>query len=317
MNPEAYEAYLKGRFHWYKISRGHYDTALEYFQLALEKDPNYAVAYAGIANTWLMRGDSGLVPATEAFPKLKVAISKAMELDDTLAEVFEISGNCKFLYEWDWTGAERDFQRAVELNSNYADAHFFYSDLLISMKRTEEAKAEMDRALELDPLSSFFQCFQGWHLIYSHQYDEAIARLHKVVRAEPNFSSAHLGLWGAFYQKRMFGEALEAAQKFFAALGDSDVVQCLLSDYADGYSGAMSQAAKMLAERASRTHVPAIRIARLYAHASEKDRAFEWLEKAYEKRETTLIHLNVGWDWDSLRDDARFKELRQRMNFPN
>jgi TolB-like protein/tetratricopeptide (TPR) repeat protein len=317
VNPEAYEAYLKGRFHWYKISPEHYDTALEYFQLALEKDPNYALAYAGIANTWLSRGDSGVVPAGEALPKLKAAVSRAMELDDTLAEVHEISANLKFVYEWDWTGAETEFQRAMQLNPNYADAHFFYSDFLISMKRPEEATAEMDRALELDPLNSFFHCFVGWHLVYSRRYDDAIAQLSRTLKAEPDFSSVRLGLWGAFYQKRMYDEALEQARRFFAVLGDSEVEQALVGGYArDGYAGAMRGAAEKLEERAIRVYVPAFRIARLYAHASEKDQAFEWLEKAYEKRETPLIHLGVGWDWDSLRDDARFQDLLRRMNLP-
>ncbi len=316
VNAEAYEAYLKGRFHWYKIAREHYDTALEYFQLALEKDPNYALAYAGIANTWAMRGDSGVIPARAAFPNLKAAVSKAIELDDTIAEVHEASANIKFLYEWDWSGAETEFQRAIQLNPNYADAHFFYSDFLISMKRPDEAKTELARALELDPLNSFLQCFLGWHLVYLRQYDDAIAQLKKTLQAEPSFASAHLALWGAFYQKGMFEEALDAAKKFFAALGDTDVEQCLVYRDDQGYSEAMRRAAAKLAERATRSYVPAIRIARLYAHASEKDRAIEWLEQAYENRETPLIHLGVGWDWDSLRDDPRFQDLLRRMHLP-
>ena len=186
------------------------------------------------------------------------------------------------------------------------------------MKRIEEASAEMQRALELDPLSSFFQCFHGWQLVYSRHYHEAIERLTKVVRAEPNFSSAYLGLWGAFYQKRMFRQALDAARKSNAALDDSDVAQCLASGYkADNYSKAMRGAAAKLTERASGTYVPAIRIARLYAHASEKDRAFEWLEKAFEKREMPLIHLSVAWDWDNVRDDPRFQNLLRQMNLPS
>lgn len=317
VNPEVYEAYLKGRFHWYKISRDHQDTALEYFQLALENDANYALAHAGIAATWLSRGDAGFVSPLEALSKGKAAIVKAMDLDDALAEVYEVSANLKFVHEWDWIGAEKDFQRAIQLNPNYADAHFFYSDFLISMKRFEEAGAERERALELDPLSSFLHCFRGWHLVYLRQYDDAIAQLEKTLRAEPNFSAAHLGLWGAFYQKRMYEEALDEAQKFFAALGDTEVEESLVSGYAaHGYSGAMRQAAEKLVERAGRTYVPAFRIARLYAHASEKERASEWLEKAYERHETPLIHLSVGWDWDSLRSDPRFQNLLRRLNLP-
>ncbi len=166
VNPDAHEAYLKGRFHWYKLSRVHLDTALDYFQLALEKDPNYALAYVGIAYVWASRGDCGLVPSREAFPKVKAAALKARELDDTLAEVHELLANVRFFYEWDWGGAEREFQRAIQLNSNSAELRFYYSDFLISMRRPREWKAEIERALELDPFNFFLQCFFGWHLLY-------------------------------------------------------------------------------------------------------------------------------------------------------
>jgi eukaryotic-like serine/threonine-protein kinase len=316
VNPEAYEAYLKGRFHCYHVSREHSDTALEYFQVALEKSPDYALAHAGIATTWLMRGDSGVVPAQEALPRLKAAVSKAIALDDTLAEVHEVAANTSFLYEWDWTAAEREFRRAIQLNPNYADAHLFYADFLATMKRVEEAKAEMGRALELDPLSSFFQCFLGWHAVYFRQHDDAIAQLRRVLKAEPSFSSAHLGLWGAFHRKGMAEEALDQARAFFAALGDTEVAGSLARGDGGDYDGAMRRAAATLAERGRRSYVPAIRIARLYAHASENERAFEWLERAYERHETPLIHLGVGWDWDGLRDDPRFTHLLRRIGLP-
>jgi serine/threonine protein kinase/TolB-like protein/tetratricopeptide (TPR) repeat protein len=317
VNPEAYEAYLKGRFHWYKLSAEHFETALEYFQLALEKDPDCALAYAGVADVWSSRGDSGVLPPREAFPKAKAAVLKALELDDRLAEVHVNLANCRFIYEWYWSGAEAEFQRAIELNPNYADTHLFYSDFLISMRRSREAMAEIERALESDPFNFFFQCFFGWHLVYLHRYDEAIAQLRKTLRTEPDFPAAHLGLWGAFHRKRMDEEALAEAKKFFALLGDSEVAEALARGCAEaGYLGAMSLAAEKLAARSEQSHVPAIRVARLYAHAAETDRALEWLEKAYEQREPPLVHLNVGWDWDDLRSAPRFQDLLRRMNFP-
>jgi tetratricopeptide (TPR) repeat protein len=185
------------------------------------------------------------------------------------------------------------------------------------MGRPEEAMAQSRRALELDPLSSLFQCFFGWHLLYLHREDDAIAQFRKTLRGEPNFPAAHLGLWGAFREKRMYEEALAEAEKFFRLLGDTEVAGALSHGYQEfGYPEAMRQAAEKLAARSVVTHVPAIRIARLYAHAGEKERALEWLEKAYEQRESPLIHLAVGWDWDNLRDEARFQELMRRMNFP-
>ena len=316
VNPEAYEAYLKGRFHWYRLSPEHIDIALDYFQLALEKDPNYALGHVGIADTWLIRGDIGLMPPREALPKFKAAALKALELDDTLAEVHVTLGHLR-VCERDWAGGEAEFRRAIRLNPGDAPAHFFYSDLLISVGRPQEALAEMKRALELDPFNFLFQCFWGWHLVYLRRYDEAIAQLRKTLTMEPNFSSAHMGLWGALYQKRMYEDALAEATKFFTVLGDHETVEALAAGSAEaGYAGAMRVAADKLAARANRTYVAAVRIARLYAHAGEKERALEWLEKAYEQGNPALTHLNVAWDWDMLRSELRFQDLLRRMNFP-
>jgi TolB-like protein/Tfp pilus assembly protein PilF len=317
VNPEAYEAYLKGRFHWYKLSREHIDIALEYFELALEKDPKYARAYVGVADTWLVRGDSGFVAPGKAFPKVMAALSKAMELDDTLAEAHTCIGNIKFYSEWDWRGAEAAYQRAIELNPNYADGHFFYADFLMSMRRSGDAMAEAERGLDLDPLNSFFQCFLGWYLLFLRRIDDAIAQLRKTLRTEPNFPAAHQGLWGAFFQKKMYEEAFSSVERFFKLLDDSEITAALQRGWENaGYPEAMRLAAEELAGRFNRAHVPAMRIARMYAHAGENERAFEWLEKAYEEREGPMIHLNVGWDWDGLRDDPRFQSLLRRMNLP-
>jgi serine/threonine protein kinase len=317
VNPEAYEAYLKGRFHWCKLARDQLDTALEYFQFALQKDPRYAPAYVGIAYVWLSRTDTGVVPPHEAFPNVKGAALKALELDDTLAEVHEILAGVSRHFDWDWDGAEKEFRRALQLNPNSADARFFFADLLISVRRSEEAMAETKQALELDPLNFLFPCFLGWHYVYLGRYDDAIAQLHKTLRTESNFPAAHQGLWGAFYQKHMEKEALAEAKQFFTLLGDSEIAETLERGYAEaGYQGAMRLAAEMLAVRSTLSYVPALRIARLYAHAGEKDQALEWLEKSFQQREVPLVHLSVSWDWSSLRDEPRFQDLLRRMNFP-
>ncbi len=317
VNPEAHEAYLRGRFHWYKLTREDLDTAMEYFQLALEKDPKYALAYAGIGYVWLSRGEIGIVPPREALPHAKGAALKALELDETLAEVHEILASIRAAYEWDWGGAESEFQRAIELNPNFAEAHFFYADLLISIRRSDEWRVEVERALELDPLNLLLQCFYGWHLLYLRCYDEAILQLRKTLSREPNYAAAHLGLWGAFCQKQMYEEALAEAQKFHALVGYSEVAEALSQGYGQSdYKGAMRRAAEALATRSQQTHVPSIRIARLYAHSGEKERALDWLDKAYEERDPPLSRLSVVWDWDSLRDDQRFQNLLRRMNFP-
>jgi eukaryotic-like serine/threonine-protein kinase len=317
VNPDAYEAYLKGQSHWYHLSREHLDAALAYFDLALGKDPNYARAYVGVSNVWLARGDSGFMDPSETIPKAKAAVSEALALDDTLSEAHIALANIVGPYDRDWSAAEREFRRGIELNPNSADGHFMYADFLISMKRTDEWNTEVHRTLELDPYNSFLQCFYGWHLVYLQRFDEAISQFHKVLATEPDFSSAHMGLWGALYKTGKHKEALAEARKFFAVLGDHEVEDALTRGYAaGGYTSGMHLAAEVLAARSKRIHVPGVRIARLYAHAGEKDQVMKWLEKAFEQRETPLVHLNVAWDWDNLRDDPRFQDLLRRMNFP-
>ncbi|MBZ5621413.1 MAG: winged helix-turn-helix domain-containing protein [Acidobacteriia bacterium] len=316
-SPEAYEAYLKGQFHWYKLSPGHLDRALSYFQSALEEDPNYALAHVGIGNVWLVRADAGFMPPGEAFPKARAAVLRALELDEALAEGHIALANITTLYDLDWPAGEREFRRAIELNPNSADGHFAYADILISMKRPEEWAVEMQRVLDLDPLNPFFQCFYGWHLVYLHQCDDAILHFREALAADPSFSSARMGLWGAHYRKGMHEDALAEARKFFAVLGDREVEDALRRGYAEGgYSRAMHFGAEMLAKRSRRCHVPGVRIARLYAHAGENDQAMEWLQRAFEQRETPLIHLSVAWDWDVLRDDPRFRDLLRRVGLP-
>jgi TolB-like protein/DNA-binding winged helix-turn-helix (wHTH) protein len=317
-DPEAYDAYLKGQSHWYRLSREHIDTALGYFELALQKDPNYARAYVGIGNVWMMRADAGFMLPTEAFPKAKAAVSTALHLDDKLPEAHIALGNIVAPYDHDRAQAEREFRRAIELNPNSADAHFFYADFLISMKREVEWNREIQSTLELDPLNPFYQCFYGWHLVYLGRNDEAIMQLRKVLAANPEFSSAHLGLWGAYYKKGMFVEALDEARKFFAVLGDHEVESALARGYSmHDYPRAMHLGADVLAERSRHSYVPAIRIARLYAHARDKEQVMKWLEKAYDRRESPLGHLSVAWDWDLMRDDPRFRELVRRSGLPN
>jgi len=314
VNPEAYEAYLKGRFHWYKLSREHLDTALRYFQASLEKDPCDPLAYVGIAAVWCSRGDCGLVPPLEAFPKAKAAALKAIELDDSLAEAHMSMGMVRAA-EWNWDEAVKEYKCASELTPNSAEAHFFLADLLISRGHPEEWKAHVECALELDPLNFFFQCFYGWHLLYLCRYDEAIAELRKALSSEPNLPAAHLRLWGAFYQKGLQEDAMAAAKKFFETLGDKGVVEALQCGYsAAGYSGAMRLAAETLTERSHSTYVQPTQIARLYAHAGDKDHALEWLEKACEERLIAMVHLGVDSDWSFLRGEPRFQDLMRRVN---
>lgn len=313
---EAYEAYLKGNFHYWKLSPENIALALHYYQLALEKDPNYALAYTGIAAIWVTRGILGIAPSCEVLPKLKEAVLKALELDDMLAEAHYELACLRFYFEWEWSGAKSEFQRAIESNPNYANIRLVYSSFLDMMGHPEEAIAEIERALELDPLNFFAQCIYGLHLFNLGQHDDAIAHFRNTLRTEPNFPLALEGLWVALHQKQMDEEALAEAKKYFDVLGDHEVAEALERGYAEaGYPRAMSLVAEKLAERSKQTYVQSTQIARLYDHAREGDQALEWLEKAYKEREPSLVTLNV-WPQGTLRDDPRFQALLRRLNFP-
>ena len=317
VNPEAYEAYLNGMFHWYQLTPEHLETALQYFEFARKIDPNYALAYAGIAMVWGARQQFGFVPPREATPRARAAALKALELDSTLAEAHYLLAAVRTWIEWDWEGGEAAYRRAIALNPNYALARAHYSGLLMSvMRRPEEAMAQSERALELDPFNHFFQTNYGRKLMFVGRYDDAIVQFRNALRTAPNFGPAHAQLWDAFHQKRMYDEALAQAQNFASARGDGEVEEALARGYAEGgYREAMHRAAETLAARSHTTYVAPVRIAKLYARAGENDRALEWLERAYEARDPQMVFL--GWpDWDSLRDDPRFQDLLRRMNLP-
>ena len=315
VDPAAYEAWLKGRFHMWKLTKEDLHVAEEYFRLALEKDSSCALAYAGLAHTLWARADIGLARPGETYPGAIAAATKALLLDDKLSDIHVILGNMKFTAEWDWAAAEMEYQKAIQLNPNHSDAHFFYSDFLISTGRQDEAAAKMRRALELDPFNYFYQSFFGWHLVYRHQYDDALAQLHKTIKLESNFPAAHMGIWGALYGKGEFDEALAAARSFFALIGDDEVASIMAGSGEAAYRQAMRCAAQRMSSRS--THIPGVRVARLFAHAGDNERALEWLERAYDRRETPLIHLPVAWDWENLRHDSRFQDLMRRMQFPH
>lgn len=317
VDAEAYDACLKGRFHWYKLSREHLDIAQHYFELALRKDPAYALAHAGLAYVWFSRGDCGLAPTGEAFPAARARALEALALDDSLTQVHELLGNIRRHFDWDWSGAEDAFRHAIALDPNYADGHFMYADLLISIGRPGKAARELTRALELDPLNVLFNCFRGWHSLYRRRDDEAIAQLTATLKADPQYPAAYLGLWGAHARSGRHADALDAAARFFRLLGDGEIAQALDGGSGDArYRAAMRRAAVILERRAGETHVPAVRIARLCVHGGEPDRALDWLEKACDAREAALVHLPVAWDWDDIRDRPRFQGLLRRMKFP-
>ncbi len=317
VNPEAYEAYTKGMFNLYKLTPQDLDNALQYFEFALEKDPNYALAYVGIGQVWGGRQQQGLVSAGEAGPKSRAARQKALELDDTLPEVHYALAGQKTWGDWEWESAEKEFRRAIELNPNYPDPRAYYSQFLFMMNRPEDAMAQIERALELDPFNAAFRSIYAWDLMYARRYDEAVEHLRETLKTAPTDQMTLSALKSAYHLKGMHEEALEIWKTWFDVKGDSDAAEALMSGFAEaGYSGALSRVAEVLIERSLTTYVTPWQIATLYTRAMKIDEALEWLEKAYEAHDANMPYIAVDPIFDSLRDDPRFQDLLRRMNFP-
>jgi len=316
VNPEAHEAYLKGRWYFNKYSLEGFTKAREYSELAIEEDPNYAPAYAWLAMGYGGAGYWGYMRPREAFPKVKEAALKALELDDTLADAHLVLAGCSFYYDWDWPAAEREFKRAIELNPNLPEVQHSYSFYLTTMGRPDEAIAESKRAEELDPLSLVSMAIVAGHLLVAHRYDEAIEQLQKPLEMDPDFYPARQGLWSAYRHKNLYEEAFAEAKKAFSLLKNQRVVEAMERGWAEsGYRGAMRLAAEELVAQSKQRYVRPIEIARLYADAEDKDQTLHWLQIAYEEREARLVHLRDP-GWDSLRSDPRFQDLLKRMKFP-
>jgi eukaryotic-like serine/threonine-protein kinase len=315
-NPEAYQDYLRGRFWWNKRSEKDLDKGIEYFQQAIQKDPAYALAYAGLADSYSVLVANGIVPPKDGYSKAKEAALKALEIDATLPDVHTSLGYIKE-QDWDWTGAEREFQRAIALNPGSANAHFLYGTALRRMGRLEECISEYKRALELDPLSLTSNGFLGVAFYQARQYDKATEQLRKTLEMEPNFVQGHYYLGMVFLQKSMFKEAVTEFEK---ALAISPGFAYPLSGlgYAYAVAGRRAEARKVLdqvSELSKQKYVFAASMAMIYAGLRERDKAFEWLEKGYEERslgggET----IRVDPVWDPLRSDPRFADLLRRMN---
>ena len=316
VDPEAYEAYLKGRIHWFAHTPEDVETAHGYFQFALEKDPDFALAHMGMGYVLVYRAAMG-IPPRELLPEFKKIHQKVLQLDDSLPEVHEGIADVKFYYEWDWEAAGESYRRALELKPNSADMRLFYWDFLAAMNRLREARAEIERCLELDPHNAFAQASYGLFLLTARRYDDAIAQFGKTLVMAPDFDSAHLGLWSAHHHKGVYEEALAEARESFARGGDSEMVAEMDRGYDDdGYVGAMRHAAETMAVRSRQIYILPTHIARLYAYAGEKAAALEWLERGYQDRDSGMVHLQIDPDWDSLREEPEFQDLLRRMNFP-
>jgi TolB-like protein/Flp pilus assembly protein TadD len=317
-NTEAYQLYLKGRYFWNRRTQEGIKKAVEFFQQAIEKDPNYALAYAGLADSYNVLAVFSELPPKEAYPKAKAAAMKALEIDDTLAEAHTSLASVRLRHDWDWLGAEGEFKRAIKLNPSYATARYWYALYLAQMGRFDEAIAEAKRAQEVDPVSLVTNYHVGAILYYARQYDKAIEQLRMTLELDPNFAVAHTFLGRAYRQKGMYEEAIAEFQKAITLAGvSSNRLGELGHAYAvSGNRGEARKALDELKELSKRRYVSPYAMALLYIGLDEKDQALKWLGKAHEERISSLDTLKVNPMFDTLCSDPTFADLLRRMGLP-
>ena len=314
-NTAAYQLYLKGRFHWNKRTEEELKKGIGYFEQSKALDPNYALAYAGLADSYnILVSYSALAPK-EAFPKAKAAAKRALELDERVGEAHASLAFVMFGYDWDFEEAEREFKRSIELNPGYAGAHMWYAAYLAAMGRSDEAETEIYRAQELDPLSLPIVTNVGWIHYLARQYDKSIEDYKKALEMDPHFVLAHRRLGQTYEQKGMFDEAIAEFQKTLSTFaGDTESIAALGHAYAA--SGRVAEAHAIidnLTEYGEQRYIPSYFNAQIHAALGQADQAFEWLEKSYEERYGFLIYLKVEPRFDPIRNDPRFEELARRV----
>jgi serine/threonine protein kinase/Tfp pilus assembly protein PilF len=314
VNPEAHQFYLKGRYLWNKRTGKDLKKALEYFEQAIEKDPDYALAYAGLADLYYVLPWYLPFPPKEAFSKGKEVALKALEIDDTLAEAHTSLAAIKWNL-WEWEEAEKEFKRAIELNPGYATAHHWYAYYLMLMGRHDESIAEIKLAQELDPHSLIINANVGFLLYHARRYDQAIEHYKSRIEMDPSFPTLYYYLGRAYLQKGMYEEAMAELQKA-GTLGRNIFMETASLGYAYAVSGKSSEAMKAISklkELSQREYISPNSIALIYVGLGQKDKAFKWLEEAYEKGDHMLIYLKVDPAVDSLRSDPRFTELLKKI----
>jgi TolB-like protein/DNA-binding winged helix-turn-helix (wHTH) protein/Tfp pilus assembly protein PilF len=322
VDPEAYKLYIKGRYFWVKRNRESFDRAMSYFQQAIDRDPNYAAPYSGLADCYVLFGSSfdvgGQAP-NEVQPKAKATALKALELDNSLADAHNSIAYVKLTYDWDWPGAEAEFKRSLALNPGYAHGHHWYAHLLLSSGRTEEALAESNRALELDPVSPIINLHLGWHYLYTKQYDRAIEQLAKTLELDPDYALAHWYLGLAYEQKKMYPDALREMGRAKDLLPKNLAVLC---DIAHVYavSGDASSARRTIAllkEESKRRYVNQYELALTYIGLGQNDQAYSSLEQGFGEHSDMLVYLKVDPRLDTIRSEPRFRDLMHRVGVPN
>jgi tetratricopeptide (TPR) repeat protein len=316
-NPEAYQLYLKGRFYWNKRTPPDFQKAIEFFQQAIDHDPNYALAYSGLADTYTLLPSYSSESPREVMPKAKEAAQKALALDDQLAEAHASLGQVAAYYDYDFATAEREYRRALELNPNYATAHQWYAERLASSRRFDEAFAEIQRALELDPLSIIINRIYADILLDARRNDEAIAQYKKALELNRNLPITHYFLGRAYLAKGMYDEAVREFN-ISAAMSGFKVEELATMNHAyqnAGWKGYIQAGLEHSLLHSEGKPAPFV-VAGYYAVLGRNNEAIAWLQKGYEERDARIGLISVHFEFDALRSDPRFVELVRKMGLP-
>lgn len=312
VNPEAYEAYLKGSQLWTRMTKADLDAAERYFQLALEKQPGYAAPYAGLAMVWACRQQIGIAPPSEATPKAKAAASRALELDDSLAEAYYARATIRTWSDWDFPGAEADWKRALEINPNLADARAYYSHYLNIVQRPVEAMEEVERALALDPYNPLVHVLHAWDLTFVERHDEAIAAASRA----PGHPAGLQTAWSAWSLLENEAEAAVVLKAFLPVYGDRAVEEAFERGCTQrGYVEGLKQAARALGASSSASFLPSD-VALLHLYAAESSLALDWLERGLAGRDPFLPYLGHPMFYRRLRSEPRYEALCRRVGLP-
>jgi TolB-like protein/DNA-binding winged helix-turn-helix (wHTH) protein len=321
VSPAAYEEYLKGRYYWNKRSGEGFIKAIRYFENATREDPQYALAYAGLADCYGIIGATiyGSIPAAEAAPKAKAAAIRALQIDPSLAEAQTSLATAKFNYDWDWAGAAEGFRRAIQLDPSYATAYQRYSLYSIAMGRFDDSLEQIKKARDLEPLSISINASLGWRLYLAREYDRSIAQLRDTLEMDPDYEWAHLTLGQAYEQKAQYDLALAELRRAVEISHSSPLMVSALA-HAYALSGNHSEALKLLAELdvlSRKQYVSPFYVAIVYLGLGKNDVAMTWLQKAYADRSNGLVFFKVEPELDPIRSDPRFISLLTKLNFPN
>src|SRR6266852_3461050 len=316
-NPEAYQLYLKGKFYWNKRTGQSLKQAADFYQQAIEKDPNYALAYSGLAETYVLFSSYDVAPADDSMPQAKAAALRALAIDDSLAEAHTALGFYLSNYEWDRDGSEREYRRAIELKPNYASAHHWLGADLSNVKRFDDSLVELRRAEELDPLSPIIGTNLGDALVFARKYDEGIAQYKRTLVLNPDFGYAHRALGWAYGSKGMYPEAI-AETRTAIELNNASSAKGFLGLWL-GKIGKRDEAVQLLNElkqESARNYVQPYTFALIYIGLGDKAEALNWLEKQMSGHSETASQYAVDPELDELRSEPRFKEMLKRMNLP-